>query len=75
MPRRDGTGPVSQGMMTGRKLGNCITQTNTSNEPSYLGNGCRKGRRGINRNFNNGISKQMLQDQISDLQAQINALK
>ena len=75
MPRRDKLGPFGQGIMIGRRLGNCVIQANINEEQNYLGFGCRKVKCGINSNFNTGISKQMLQNQISDLQAQINAFQ
>ena len=74
MPRRDGTGPFGQGMMTGRRSGRCVTPINTDKQ-CFLGFGYRKARCGINRNFNTGINKQLLQDQLNDLQIQIDALK
>jgi len=49
MPRRDGTGPLGQGAMTGRKLGNCGQDTaqepDTTNSPNS-GMGMAWGRGG-----------------------------
>ena len=38
MPRRDGTGPMGQGAMTGRGFGYC-----TGANAPYYGYGCRRG--------------------------------
>ena len=37
MPRRDGTGPMGQGSLTGRGLGNCVGAR------PYYGAGCGRG--------------------------------
>lgn len=62
MPRRDGTGPLGQGAMTGRQLGNCnpVAQPfdNTETQDSGMGKAWGRGggigrglaqRRGIGR--------------------------
>jgi len=44
MPRFDGTGPMGQGPLTGRGLGNCVPQPNTSQRfPVLSGLGQRLG--------------------------------
>lgn len=43
MPRGNGTGPMGQGMMTGRKMGNC-TSFNVQGSMNGLGLGCGMGR-------------------------------
>lgn len=55
MPRRDATGPLGQGAMTGRALGNCNPQN-----AQVVGFGAGRGRgfarglgRGAGRGFNN----------------------
>lgn len=46
MPRRDGTGPNSEGSMTGRGLGNC----NLNNENEEVDRPLRKGINNFRRN-------------------------
>ncbi len=57
MPRRDGTGPMGAGAMTGRKLGVCTGV----NEPVYgrgLERGCGRGLgRGIGRGMGPGFGR------------------
>lgn len=57
MPRRDGTGPMGAGAMTGRKLGVCTGV----NEPFYergLGRGCGRGwGRGFGRGMGLGLRR------------------
>lgn len=48
MPRGDKTGPMGQGMMTGRKMGNCA-DNNTQGSMTGLGFGC-----GFRRGFGRG---------------------
>lgn len=48
MPRRDGTGPMGIGAMTGRGVGYCNPAMNATldNQPIYFGGyGCRRGNR------------------------------
>ncbi|MDD4370764.1 MAG: hypothetical protein EOM05_10655 [Clostridia bacterium] len=48
MPRRDGTGPMGIGAMTGRGAGYCNPAMNATldNQPIYFGGyGCRRGNR------------------------------
>ena len=48
MPRRDGTGPMGIGAMTGRGVGYCNPAINATldNQPIYFGGyGCRRGNR------------------------------
>jgi len=42
MPRRDGTGPLGQGAMTGRGRGFCIKEI-TSGTDAWAEFGCRRG--------------------------------
>ncbi|HRU50443.1 MAG TPA: DUF5320 domain-containing protein [Candidatus Absconditabacterales bacterium] len=46
MPNRDGTGPCGKGPLTGRKIGNCVENTNLGNDCPGRGRCCggRKGR-------------------------------
>ncbi|SKC81079.1 DUF5320 domain-containing protein [Maledivibacter halophilus] len=58
MPRNDGTGPLGQGPMTGRALGNCgdgkTANTSSSIRGSGLGRGLGRGNgRGLGRFLNN----------------------
>jgi len=51
MPRRDGTGPLGQGAMTGRQLGKCTqntTQEPDKTDPPNAGMGMAWGRGGGN---------------------------
>jgi hypothetical protein len=59
MPRFDGTGPFGAGMGTGRRMGSC-----------YGGRGMY-GRRFFSRDE----EKEMLKDEISDLENEIKAVK
>lgn len=45
MPRRDGTGPMGQGSMTGRRMGFCNTN-NVDNQDADIARGAGMGRRG-----------------------------
>jgi hypothetical protein len=67
MPNRNGTGPLGAGTATGRRLGNCVPQTqnnvdadhNAAPRPTALGRGqgLRAGvgaRRGLGRGQNRG---------------------
>jgi len=55
MPRRDGTGPMGAGSMTGRGLGNCIA-ANTVKYGAGLGLGLGLAcRRGFGRGFGRGF--------------------
>lgn len=55
MPRRDGTGPMGFGTMTGRELGFCAGDNAGNYGRGYgLGLGCRRGSgRGFGGNINN----------------------
>ena len=76
MPRRDGTGPMGAGSMTGRGLGLC-TGANTVRYGAGIGLGCRRGfAGGYGRGFvGNQVSaetqKEQLQEQKNFLQDQI----
>lgn len=74
MPRRDGTGPMGAGSMTGRGLGSC-TGANAVTYGAGLGLGLGLGlacRRGFGRGFGRGLAvnqnssktqKELLQEQ------------
>jgi len=89
MPRMDGTGPMGQGAMTGRGMGNC--QGNNGN-PQKLGVGYGKGmgcsygvnnaRRmsygkgfGFKANLQNNNIAPLQQDELSLLRSQANRLE
>ena len=83
MPRRDGTGPVGLGAMTGRGLGACIGTDAVHSVTDYgmgLGRGCRRGfGRGFGRGFavNQTSSKsrmELLNDQKTMLQERIEVI-
>lgn len=79
MPRRDGTGPMSMGPMTGKGFGIC---RNTMNyEPlNNWGSGCRNGfGRGFGRCFasyayNSKTRKELLEEQKEFLKNQLDAI-
>jgi hypothetical protein len=78
MPRRDGTGPMGMGAMTGRGLGVCTGV----NAPIYgrgfgrgLGLGFGRGFGfGANANYNQTASKEALQAQKEQLQITLDAI-
>jgi hypothetical protein len=78
MPRRDGTGPMGMGAMTGRGLGVCTGV----NAPIYgrgfgRGLGLGFGRCfgfGANSNYNQTASKEALQAQKEQLQITLDAI-
>lgn len=77
MPRRDGTGPMGAGSMTGRGLGVC-TGVNTGKYGTGmgLGLGCRRGSgggfgRSVAANQPLSVSKERLQAQKDVLQRRI----
>ncbi|PHJ36910.1 hypothetical protein P378_19550 [Desulforamulus profundi] len=83
MPRRDGTGPMGLGSMTGRGLGFCTG----ANAVKYgaglglgLGLGCRRGLgRGFGRNFavdqtSSKTQKELLQEQKDLLQSRLEVI-
>ncbi|HZK26576.1 MAG TPA: DUF5320 domain-containing protein [Thermoclostridium sp.] len=85
MPRRDGTGPMSDGAMTGRGLGPC-TGTNTAQygvgPGKRLGLGLACGR-GLGRGFGRGFAinqtssktqKDLLQNQKTMLQDRLKVI-
>ncbi len=69
MPRRDGTGPIGRGAMTGRGLGLC----NSFNNPTYgYGRGFGLGRGNCRRNpIHNESSKDSLAQQKKVLEARL----
>ncbi|MHB1454618.1 MAG: DUF5320 domain-containing protein [Saccharofermentanales bacterium] len=66
MPRRDGTGPMGQGSMTGRGLGLCIGSNAARTGAGLgLGLGCRRGYgRGYNRSVNVDQTSAMTQKEL-----------
>ena len=71
MPRRDGRGPMNNGPLTGRGLGNCENTNNNQvlEERRRLGlgrgfgqgrgrNGCSSARRGCGRGLSRNINSQ-----------------
>lgn len=81
MPRRDGTGPMGSGSMTGRGLGLCIGANVIKTAIDFgLGLGFRRGRgQGVGRFFNVNQSdpktkKELLQKQKEILQSRIEVI-
>jgi len=84
MPRKDGTGPLGSGGLTGRGLGLC-TGINTGRFGSGLkavygrglglglGNGCRRGRR-FEAQSSEVNEKELLSTQKELLQARLNTI-
>jgi hypothetical protein len=56
MPNFDQTGPMSEGPMTGRKMGKC--SQNESEKPNFLGRGRQGKGRGLGRGKNCGSGNQ-----------------
>src|SRR5690554_1393027 len=83
MPRRDGTGPLGSGPMTGRGLGPCI-DANAAVSGVGFGMGLRLAcRRGFGRGFGKGFAinqvsseteKEVLNEQKTILQEQLKAI-
>lgn len=85
MPRRDGTGPVGAGSMTGRKLGSC-TGANAVKYGAGFGLGLSLGlafRRGCGRGLGRGFAvnqnssktqKELLQEQNDLLKSRLNVI-
>ena len=85
MPRRDGTGPMGVGPMSGRGLGLCVGES-TIKYGSGFGRGLGLGlacRRGFGRGFRRGFSvnqpaaktqKELLQEQKDALQNRVEAI-
>ncbi len=85
MPRRDGTGPMGAGSMTGRGLGLC-TGANTVKYGAGLGMGLGLGlacRRGFGRGFGRGFAvnqnssrtqKELLQEQKNVLKSRLDVI-
>lgn len=75
MPRRDGTGPVSAGAMTGRGLGHCVSPRNVGNRAGFrpsCGHGYGRGF-GFNE-FSSRTQKEMLNEQKTLLQDRLKAI-
>ena len=87
MPGLDGTGPMGQGSMTGRRMGNCVSQNDVdASSPMGFGRGagrglrCGNGGRGRgfrNRFFANNTAPQANADnpQIAQLTQQVQILQ
>ena len=85
MPRRDGTGPMGAGSMTGRKLGSC-TGANAVKYGAGFGLGLSLGlafRRGFGRGLGRGFAvnqnssktqKELLQEQKGLLKSRLNVI-
>lgn len=79
MPRRDGTGPMGQGAMTGRGLENC-NDGEIMNSDFGMGRrfgrgmGCSNGRR-FNRAKGMGMDREYLTEQKSMLQKTLDAIE
>lgn len=79
MPKRDGTGPMGQGAMTGRGLGNC-NDGEIMNSDFGMGRrfgrgmGCSNGR-GYNRSKGMGMDREYLTEQKSMLQKTLDAIE
>jgi len=85
MPRRDGTGPMGAGAMTGRGLGICISP-DTAGLGAGRGMGLGRGfacRRGFGRGFGRGFAfsqpssktqKELLNEQKATLKYQLEAI-
>ncbi|MGI6337219.1 MAG: DUF5320 domain-containing protein [Eubacteriales bacterium] len=86
MPRRDGTGPMGAGSMTGRGLGSC-TGVNAVKYGACLGLGLGLGlacRRGFGRGFGRGFAvnqdssktqKELLQEQKDVLKSRLDVIE
>ena len=68
MPRRDGTGPMGSGAMTGRGIGSC-TGANTAKYGA--GYGCRLGRGFAVNQTSPETQKELLQEQRDVLKSQL----
>lgn len=70
MPKRDGTGPMGQGPMTGRGLGNC---NNSGKEKFGTGRGMGRGlgRSLVNQKDSSKTEKELLTEQKAILQNQL----
>lgn len=77
MPRKDGTGPVGQGSQTGRRMGNCVSQSDNTQVKTWgMGRSC--GRRFSNQSagrryryfrtgYFNSFNKNYVEDNYDDL--------
>lgn len=79
MPRRDKTGPMGAGAMTGRGVGPCNTNAVKYGAAGLglvgLGYGCKRGFRWFANAQNNAASeKEMLQEQKELLQSKLNVI-
>ena len=80
MPRRDGTGPMGNGSMTGRSMGFCV-KAGIAGVGVGLGLGCRRGFRrwfGVNNDFgqiSNGTGKESLQAEKEILKNRLEAIE
>lgn len=80
MPRRDGTGPIGNGSMTGRCMGYCV-KAGVVDVGMGLGLGCRRGFRrwfGGNNDFcqiPNRTEKESLQEEKETLKNRLEAIE
>ncbi len=84
MPRRDGTGPMGAGSMTGRGLGVCTGANAGLGMGLGLGLACRRGfGRGLGRGFGRGFGinqtssksqKELLEEQKTMLQDRLEVI-
>ena len=79
MPRRDGTGPIGMGSMTGRGMCLCNTAKALGTIGGLglgLGLGCRRGlrRNGFNNTINSGNQKELLDEQKAILENRLNLI-
>ena len=90
MPGRDGTGPMSQGPMTGRAFGSCVlrddmyfqnrNRTSSTDRGAYCGRGRSFGRGIRNRYYADSNApqideKQYLEDELKNLEQEISSVK
>ncbi len=81
MPRRDGTGPMGQGAMTGRGLGNCESENKAvygmgrgfgCSRRSGFGRGNGRSRKRMNAGF---TDQELLEEEKAFLQNRLNQIE
>jgi hypothetical protein len=80
MPNRDGTGPMKQGNMTGRGLGNCIIYGIPALAGAVAGIGFGLGRRRgggrfFNRNTSSQVELETLKNQAQQIENSLETVK
>lgn len=75
MPRRDGTGPIGMGRVTGRGMGLC-NAAKALGAIGGLGLGCRRGLRsnGFNNTINSENQNDLLKEQKAILENRLNLI-